>query len=494
MTERDRGAERPFSVAVAATEPRELTLAERTMLADAMARARARKLAYESEATQLAEIERVRRENRRIFDAALRSCEQPPLLDHPRAAGQAITPAQKSRQEAARPITPRGRFEGPSRPSGAATIPLSLEAAIDRLRPPRPGSPAALALEAAERARPIIEGAVRRKDARAVLLRVLRALYEAAYTLIEARGQSKLATAYTFFTVLDLLPAVTGLSSDQCERATRRLQDLGLIHKTTGGMPTGQVRIVRDKAGQERSRKTYRGGTWTTTPFTHPETGEKHHVPVCAGTWIDVLLRPAPGLSARVRLHELPECPRDLTADRQAGRTAWQMLKDVKVRESFTSQGGKFEIALLLTWALPKDSFSNLVTAVDTRTFLGDSDWGQSTPSLAALATAATPEELVYSLSTIVSDHPQHRREAIQAAGKALARIFRDEQSIRHYYRVLWRATAAEFQGLPAYAQLQAAMTRTLVSMRELPLQRPGAYLLSLLREAGWVESVYRAA
>ncbi len=492
MTERDRGAGRPsFVAAPSSPPPRPLTPAELDLLAEGVARTRARQAALAAETVQLAEVERARRDDRRAFHAALRACEHPRLIEGPGPGAQTVRQPQEPWRRLQGPQRPRGQFETPSRATGAVTVPASLEAALAQVRPPRPGSPAALALQAVERARPVVESAVRRKDARAVLLTVLRALYEAAYTLIETRGHSALATTYTFFTVLDLLPAVTRLSSDQCERATRRLQDLGLIHKTTGGMPTGQVRTVRDKAGQERSRKTYRGGTWTTTPFTHPETGEKHQVPVCAGTWVDVLLRPAPGLKARVRLHELPECPRDLTADRKTGRTAWQMVKDAcakassKVRESLALTGTKFDIALLLTWTLPKDSFSSSVMAVDTRT---------STPSLAALAAATTPQEMVYSLGAIVGEHPQHRREAIQAAGKALARIFRDEQSVRHYYRVLWRATAAEFQGLPAYAQLQAAMTRTLVSMRELPLRRPGAYLLGQLREAGWIEAVYRTS
>lgn len=44
----------------------------------------------------------------------------------------------------------------------------------------------------------------------------------------------------------------------------------------------------------------------------------------------------------------------------------------------------------------------------------------------------------------------------------------RDTQSILHSCRVLWRATKAEFGGIPAYRPLEAAMLRTLVTMWEI--------------------------
>jgi len=61
----------------------------------------------------------------------------------------------------------------------------------------------------------------------------------------------------------------------------------------------------------------------------------------------------------------------------------------------------------------------------------------------------------------------------------------------RHYYRLLWRATEAEFRGLPAYAQLAHALERTLIAGRELQLVRPGAWLTRQLRYCGWIEAIY---
>lgn len=367
----------------------------------------------------------------------------------------------------------------PVRPAPAEVIPASLEATLERIRHPRPGTPAARAVEAIERARPLIEAHIKRRDARHNALMVMRVLTQAAYTLIELRGQSSQhTTTYTFFTVLDLLPVVTGLSSDQCERATRKLQELGLIHKSSGALPTRTRITTKDTRGRECERQVYRGGTWTTTTFLNAETGVRTEVRVCAGTWVAVVLRPAPGLTARVIAHELPPCPRDLTADRKRGRTAWQARLEaaLKVRESFLLTGDKFEITPLISWSLPEKEQKSLGT-VDARTSL--------------FSDATTPQELVWSLSRIVSTHPQHRREAVQEGAVELVKLLRDDGWEKHYYRILWRATDAEFRGVPAYAQLASALERTLIAVHELGLARPGAWLSRQLSDCGWMDTVY---
>ncbi|WP_295815551.1 hypothetical protein [uncultured Deinococcus sp.] len=368
----------------------------------------------------------------------------------------------------------------PVLPAPVETISASLEATLERIRHPRPGTPAARAVEAVERVRPIIEAHIRRRDARHNALMVMRALTQAVYTLIELRGQSSQhTTTYTFFTVLDLLPVVTGLSSDQCERATRRLQGIGLIHKSSGALPTRTRVTARDAQGNEVERQVYKGGTWTITTFLNAQTGERTEARVCAGTWVAVVLQPAPGLTARVIAHELPPCPRDLTADRKRGSTAWQAQQEARqeVRESLLLSGDKFDITPLVRWSLPEEEKKSLGT-VDSRTSL--------------FANATTPQELVWSLSRIVSIHPQHRREAVQEGAAALVKVLRDEGWEKHYYRVLWRATEAEFRGLPAFAQLASALERTLVANEELDLRRPGAWLTRQLRECGWMTAVGR--
>ena len=108
-------------------------------------------------------------------------------------------------------------------------------------------------------------------------------------------------------------------------------------------------------------------------------------------------------------------------------------------------------------------------------------------------AAATSAQEIVWSLGALLSEQPQLRQEAVQAAATALVRVFRDPAFLKHYYRVLWRTTQAELNGYPALMQLQQAMGRTLVAMRELNLRKPGAYLIRLLQDGAWWDAVYRA-
>jgi hypothetical protein len=195
---------------------------------------------------------------------------------------------------------------------------------------------------------------------------------------------------------------------------------------------------------------------------------------------VAVVLQPTPGRTARVIAHELPPCPRDLDADRRRGHTAWQAQQQarIKVRESVSLMGDRLDVAPLLAWSVQKKENLYILGTEESRTSVfGD---------------ALTPQELVWSLSRIVSTHPQSRREAVQEGAARLVALLGDPGWERHYYRVLWRATEAEFRGVPAYVQLAHALERTLVAGRELPVRRPGAWLMRQLLNCGWVDAVYR--
>ena len=65
---------------------------------------------------------------------------------------------------------------------------------------------------------------------------------------------------------------------------------------------------------------------------------------------------------------------------------------------------------------------------------------------------------MVWGLSAVLSERPQARGEAFERGAQALARVFRDPQSVKHYCRVMHRAVQREFAGYPAFAQLQHAI------------------------------------
>lgn len=281
---------------------------------------------------------------------------------------------------------------------------------------------------------------------------VYTVLVEAAYTLVALRQQSRHVTSYTFFTVLDTLPVVTGMSMATCERALADLRELGLIN-TRRWYTQGRFRSEDGSAYIEQA--------------------------CCGGVFLCVLLRASATARARVREEDTQIVPRDLQADRKSGRTAWQHRKEASedgVRESSSYQDRKvLYMQGLLSWAL-KDTSTDPLVGVDS------------------LTGAASPADIVWGLSNVLSTTPQGRGEAIEVAAHALSRLYRDPKSFKHYCRLLHRAVAAEFRGVPALSRLQNALQRVLVGMSERGLTRPGAVLVRELKEGGWWDEVYRAA
>lgn len=462
-------------VATSATPPmlisasRDLSAVERQLLTAAQQRLRER--------------QRQDREARE-FAQALRENHQPRLLPlrPEEIPAVPLTGPVAAPESAERGNTSSPAEQAPSRPAQPLALSPVVEAAVDHTlqqlpRPPKPGTPEALAAQVVQLAEPIMrerlfrlvhaEREAKGKKGKTYLradrvernLTVLRALVEGAYTLIEARGQqARHITSYSYFTVLDVLPIATGFSTASCERATGDLRACGLLATWSD---------------------------WTTAEFLDRETGEKVSTRARTGAWVCLELKPDIHRRAAIFPSELPrdeagqlKAARDLNADRRTGRTAWQARKEV--RESSSLQSKKEGIQYLVQWAL---SGSNQAKSVK-----------KDSLTSATLASANSPQELVWSLQAVMSEHPQRRGEVIEEAAHALTRIYRDTGSVEHYCRILWRATDAEFEGIPAFRQLEAAMLRTLVTMQEVNLHHPGGYLMKQLERAGWIDSVYRKA
>ena len=70
----------------------------------------------------------------------------------------------------------------------------------------------------------------------------------------------------------------------------------------------------------------------------------------------------------------------------------------------------------------------------------------------------------------------------------ALAKLFRDEHSERHYFRLLWRVVQTQYSGQAVLGQLQHLMVQVLADLQELNIKRPGAWLRSRLKAFGWLD------
>ena len=91
-----------------------------------------------------------------------------------------------------------------------------------------------------------------------------------------------------------------------------------------------------------------------------------------------------------------------------------------------------------------------------------------------------------------MSVRPQYRAEAIEQAAGQLAAYLNDGQSQRHYMRMLWRAVNAEMTGRAGFAPLETMLLRAAIAAEEGGIERPGAYLTSLMQTSGWWDDVYR--
>ena len=243
----------------------------------------------------------------RAFEAALRSSVQPLLLARTQGSGGAA--ATESQGDA-----PKVTGQAPSHLQRLKRVP----APQSFLRPSGTSgeqvahdSPAQLAQQALPEAERIMrerlwhlaqakrEASGKPGQAQAVRcdrmtrnLTVLGVLSEAAYVIVQARGQqARHVTSYVYFTVLDTLTIATGLSVSSCEKAVTDLRACGLI--------------------ATRSE-------WTNAEF-KDERGQPCIKRAKTGVWLGIELRPREDRRAMIFSSELPAEPqRDLAADRKA--------------------------------------------------------------------------------------------------------------------------------------------------------------------------------
>lgn len=303
-------------------------------------------------------------------------------------------------------------------------------------------------------------------------LTVLRPLVLAALTLLQTRGHApRLFTTATYFTVLDVLPAITGLAPSTCQLALADLRACHLIATRREYQPATFYQ-ARGEAGQ----------------ITH------HAVTMNAitGVYLCVALKPERDLRPMVLTGELPhEAPRDLAADRQVGRTAWQIRQEAReaqeVGASFSHQERKelFSAKTLLFWSLSEKEKEKSVQR-DAPTF-GGGAWNDLDRIRRAVLAARR-------------ERPQLRRERVEEAARMIGGVLSDlgPISLKGYCRMIWRGLRGEREQRPALMGLLDAISRTLTFRREAqgtgrPLRKPGAYLRRVLEESGWMAREYRS-
>lgn len=422
------------------------------------------------------------------FDRELRANLQTKLFPEHDLTGSPTSHLQPS----SRPDTALPARKAPPRPAQGSAVPLhsSVEAAITTtlkevdtpawlVRSLMPLAEKRLKSKLLEQAREKAAQGGRTRQIHCIRadrvrrdLAIFKVLAWGAFKYLDVQGQKTRAKHYTtvcYFTVLETLSAITGYGTTACEQAVADLRDCGLI----------------------ATHRAYQDATFRRKPEVEGEPEVEFTMRAITGVWVTVLLKPErEHMRAMVLPSELPTAPpRDLLADRKAGRTAYQLrqeARELKGGESIPSQGGKSKIETILTWALPVSELEKSVKK-DSPPFFSDL-WSELDEIRQAVAAAS-------------AEHPQRRREVVMQAAQVIGRVFRDQNpvSIKGYCRMIWRGIQGEMQQRPALQGLLDAIDRTLTYRQESkndkrPLRAPGAYLRSVLQESGWMEREYRAS
>lgn len=167
------------------------------------------------------------------------------------------------------------------------------------------------------------------------------------------------------------------------------------------------------------------------------------------------------GVKATLTHADLVHQYRDLDADREAGRTAWALVKTSG--KNLQTEEGFLE---LRNWAVGNSLRSPVVSDGCTEGM-----------------------DVVWNLENLALVPAAGRGDAVTAAATALSSLLNDTHSRRFYAALLWRALQATHGGLSPLRTLSHVLTRVKVDIEEGFARRPGALLVSRLREGGWLDA-----
>lgn len=261
----------------------------------------------------------------------------------------------------------------------------------------------------------------RSKDAEFDLLSSSREIYslllEVALHIARARNYARGVTQVSFFAPAEIVALALGIHRSTLYRHLPHLQKLGLI----------------DAKGH---RTTHKGQT------------------LSDGTVWCVKLHPTRGKRARVRIEDLKHKWRDLSADIDAGRTAFEQVRQSKTQDT-EARGAE----LLLEWALPRPV--------------------PETP----LSMTVAHESLrgIESVLDVPYAPKSERSEMVDAAAKAVASYLGDD-SINFYRWLLWQLLRLYDRGQDYFAALLPVIERAGADRREGFARSAGALFVSRLK------------
>lgn len=276
-----------------------------------------------------------------------------------------------------------------------------------------------------------------RKDRIKRNLTIYSAFLEAAnhYLKQNTECDPKHFSSVCFFTVLDIISTITGYACSTCELAFKDLRDTNLI-----------------ATRREYQKTTFKGTSQN----------------ACIGVWLSINLRPNGQYRPMILNSERPnDPPRNLQLDRKNKFTAWEIKKKLKhkIGESLKSEKEIDTYKYLLLWALPKLDLDPCVK--------------KDSPILYQSPLDAVQD----AIDNIYQTHPKKRPETIEQAARSIGRLLNDHNriSIMNYCKILWNGLRDQTLGSLLQAIRRTYIYKTESHKSKYPLQKPGAYLQSLL-------------
>jgi len=292
------------------------------------------------------------------------------------------------------------------------------------------------------------------------------------------------------FLVVDDLTLLLDMARATVHRAFGDLKNAGLVDKRAWHTDSG-VRIKKKETDDV------------------PAKAEPRNIrTAAAGVLVDVVLSPGLGTKARVMKEDLQRRDyRNLDADRQTGRTAWQWTREVKENREQLKQI-KLEIENLVGKKAPTREVGLLREREEQlrQSYPIEQEvykinhllrWTLLLPNQNPVTlTVSERQETVYRLGELRDATPEKLAALIDERARAICIAVDDSvRNLNFWRRLLWRLTRLEQTTQPGILQsLSAALQRLLADLREWrddshnsrPLRNPAALLISRLKMSVW--------
>ncbi|GAA5503820.1 hypothetical protein Dxin01_03583 [Deinococcus xinjiangensis] len=302
-------------------------------------------------------------------------------------------------------------------------------------------------------------------------------VYEVAQEQYRALGCECLPCQMTIFTSVELWAEARRVQPSTIYRWNKLLEALGFLqarpHKGTS-LETRQASAERRAKAKAQALDAGELGAATPAPPATKRPRKARRDTVTDGTLYAIRFRP--DHHAKLHIEDFKHEYRNLDADRQAGRTAHAIIKDmrataeaqpsvpVKMQGSLNPRRSEWFL-ILRKWAV--------------RDFYLD-DPLEDDPCILADLELRSVDDVIEAVTLIAEVHPTKRNALIGFLAGGLTRIFGDSAYHRAYCKLLWQAWYAETQGRPAFQMLQAQLSRVKADRHDwAALRKPGALLMS---------------